>query len=195
MLLARTGRWGYGAVARPVPGLPLLRRTSIISCRFVSQRTGSPRRRTPRNQRHRDEGAASSFVVGRLKALQRLQRPVSNTYPEPEVFTKVTSEQPCQAMSQCTLGERSPGSSKEHPKGVLCVPCCLTEAADLMLYEMFYPPYLYAPNLTHKHYCTLQGLASLSHTSEPCMRTWNEGVLSSDPNSQDSCGTVIVTHC
>jgi hypothetical protein len=36
---------------------------------------------------------ALPFVVGRLKLLQRLQRPVSNTYPEPEVFTKVTSEQ------------------------------------------------------------------------------------------------------
>lgn len=92
-------------------------------------------------------------------------------------------------MSQCTLGERSPGSSKEHPKGVLCVPCLLTEAADLMLYEMLYPPYL-----THKHHCTLQGPASLSHTSEPCMRTWNKGALSSDPNSQDSCGTGVVTH-
>lgn len=57
MLLARTGRWGYGAVARPAPGCPLLRRTSVISCRFVSQRTGSPRRRTPKSQRHRDEGA------------------------------------------------------------------------------------------------------------------------------------------
>lgn len=68
MLLARTGRWGYGAVTRPVPGFPLLRRTSIISCRFVSQRTGSPRRRTPKNQRHGDKKAGHldwPFVVGR----------------------------------------------------------------------------------------------------------------------------------
>lgn len=47
MLQARTGRWGYGISFSSAPGLPLLRSTSIISCRLVSHLTGSPNRITP----------------------------------------------------------------------------------------------------------------------------------------------------
>lgn len=47
MLQARTGRWGYGISCSSAPGFPLLKSTSIISCRLVSHLTGSPNRITP----------------------------------------------------------------------------------------------------------------------------------------------------
>lgn len=119
MLLARTGRWGYGAVTRPVPGFPLLRRTSIISCRLVSQRTGSPRRRTPKNQRHRDKKMARGLPFCGGKTLQRQQKPVSNTHRNYRSLLRCTSGQeygslsiPDQATSQDTLGKQSQGPAR-----------------------------------------------------------------------------------
>lgn len=47
MLQARTGRWGYGIPSGSAPGFPLLKSTSIISCRLVSHLTGSPNKTTP----------------------------------------------------------------------------------------------------------------------------------------------------
>lgn len=120
MLLARTGRWGYGTVPRPVPGFPLLRRTSIISCRLVSQRTGSPRRRIPKNPRHRNKRAghlACPFVVGRPFRDNRNQLAIPTQ--SFRSLLRCTSGQeygslsiPNQATSQDTLGEQSQGPAR-----------------------------------------------------------------------------------